>query len=268
MLWLSRVLIMAHLLERMQLLAFDMKQKASLLPRADKVGGVEFLVELLLKEADEFEEALNSSDAKDDQLSRQLRLKKIRDELNDVLVFMFSVSMIHPGEDVDVAGQVGKADLYKGGKSYAVDWLRQAVLDVQDGSKASLQESFARWYAISEHLENPHLALRYFRETINKVLANRPPEIFSDIENGKVLSNYECVEKYKHVSGCMRLIRDRVKESEGRDRQLKRSDWIHLKTIILDWRNPDLSMALLRSKLPQVVMNPGGVLVYSGLNHI
>jgi len=259
---------MAHLLERMQLLAFDMKQKASLLPRADRVGGVEFLVNLLLDEVDEFEEALNGSEDRDDQRSKQLRIKKIKDELNDVLVFMFSISMIFPGQDVAVVGQVGKVDFYRGGRSGAVDWLRQAVLDIQDGSKVALQESFARWYAISEHLENPHLALKYFRETIDKVLANRPPEIFSDIEDGKKLSDYECVEKYKHVSACMRLIRNRVKEVEGQDRQLMRSDWIHLKTIILNWRNPDLSMALLQSKLRQVAVGPGGVLVYSGYDRI
>ncbi len=197
-----------------------MKKSASLLERVDATQAPGFLLSLMFQEVSEVKPEIDAENP-----------RKINGEASDVLVF----SLSH-------AGQIGKVDeaiqraknvngLGKGSDIY--DLLVQAAGDAVEGESGAIEQVVAVAWSLMKHLpEGIPAALRDFAKTIEKVLSNRPPELYSDLdEDGTLLSDEDCRKKYFFLESRMRMIRNKV------GRTLRSSDWSEYRDYLKNgWR--------------------------------
>ena len=212
-----------------------LKERLPLLRRADQLSAhSNFLLHLLLAELDEVEEEL----AQDG--SARFSLPLLAGEVADMSVFAVSMQLASGGNLGELANNTSKIN-GQGTRSDVFDIARNLIENSQDDPKALL-EAFVLIMSMLHHF-SPVSVMDSMQKTIAKVLANRPPELYSDQEDGVLLSDAEAFQKYTFLEKAMRLIRKAV------GRTLVQSDWVPYLRFLKNWRNADLNLRLIEGSL-------------------
>lgn len=210
----------------------EMRSKAPLLRVTDKFFR-EKLLWLASEEVAELAEALSGNASPEEVL----------DELNDVWVFLsawiLSVGYDFPWTEVDPDRVNGF-----GRHPDALPRLQETILDVSDNPEAILAAA-ERLYSVLRYLPHPDEAMSTFVDTIEKVLANRPPELYQVTCSylGRQLTPEEAQLKYAHLEIVMRMLR------RARGRTLNPQDWQLYKPLAEYWLESDLARETIGAHL-------------------
>lgn len=234
-------------LETAALSVQDLKQRVPLLGVVDRLSARSALIALALAELGEFwaERDLRGTSEYRDEL--------VVDELNDIGVFVLSWIISHHGGDIDWLGITARANGY-GRTAQDVERLAQVLGEIPADPRA-LTEFLVRYWSVAHHLPHfsPHSWLTSFELTIAKVMANYPLELFDiycPIQHRVLTSQEEILQKYSHIKRCIRLIRNWVKEREGRSRLVK-SDWQPYYWLIVNFYQAEANYQELQRLLTQ-----------------
>jgi hypothetical protein len=214
-----------------------LKIEASLLGRIDRnFLGTDFLQSLIFSEVSEVREELALDG------NSRFSLHRLRGEVADTNVLTVSRNIA----DRNSADLTNGAHLIngQGKRSDALDRFCEYILNSED-DPAALVEAFRIIISMLYHI-SPISVVESMRQTVDKVLANRPPELYSDQENGVLLNDAEALQKYIFLEKAMRLIRKTV------GRTLVDTDWRPYLKQLRDWRNEQLNLAIIDRELDSV----------------
>lgn len=207
---------------------------STLLGSTDILLGKNYFLGYAAQETLEMEEELSEG---------QIDPKKVQDELNDVLVLTQTGLNISQSRDLSFA--VEKIPLQKGAlSSNSLEKLHEYVLDLQDSSHA-LPEILGKLLLVLETFPSGVTIPDGMMKTIQKVLANRPPELYSNScpIKGKQLNEYEEVNKYQYLEKATRLIRNRC------GNRMKPQHWQPIERLMHDFYNAEYNLKNLETAL-------------------
>ena len=217
---------MQHPFEAARSKVARMREQANLLTANDKFAQPYVLLQLAVGELEEYHEE------HDKQGTPSYSTEAARGEFDDIAVFYFSW-LENFAPKVDMLSTIHTANGY-GRHSAALDQLAPVILDSADDPRA-IPEVIARLASVGMHMPVPYVALEHMDKTTAKVLANRPPQLFTTwcpIMN-RHLAGEEIGQKYEHLNRGTRLIRNAV------NRTLRQEDWRPHIPQLVDWTQSD-----------------------------
>ncbi|MEX0895569.1 MAG: hypothetical protein WDZ94_01360 [Patescibacteria group bacterium] len=214
--------------------------RAPLLWQADQLINVK-LLNYMITEIFEVEDALN----------QDLTTKEVSGEIRDVIVFCLAfhrwlVGDTKPSDTMRYVNGFGK-------ESAAFEKVREQAVEIQESPNlvavnSIFPELLGRVYSIAFHSPEGIKVFLDFADTVNKVLSNYPPEVFSgvDPDTGRPINSANVLLMFDHASKAMRLIR---KNYPG-DFVLP-EHWQPFLKHILDFRNSEVALGLIKVGLEQ-----------------
>jgi hypothetical protein len=219
-----------------------------LLATRDRLVPLSDLLNLVLGEIAEVIEALEKNDLTD-----------AAKEFSDVLVFVFSIVPIAAPELSTSIPSILYGVNGFGKHDSAWERVAETTQDVQDDTKA-LYEVLRRIWSIILHNEFAQVGVVKISETLDKVLANYPPQLLTDFDTtlGRISTPEEVLERYTHYVKGLRLIRKDVQ------RTLLKSDWQPYIYLLNNWQNSEWALQELQAELQikKVEQTPREVVIY------
>ncbi len=205
-----------------------------LLATLDRTAPREKAVRLAVGEVYEVIEALNYSDQAKSR-------KESTEEAGDVAVTIFSlVKEFAPQLSYSIPPVLFGVNGY-GRHEGHWDGVIQVIYDAHDNPDQAVPELLRRLWSIV--LYNPYAmeGLLTLDKTIQKVLSNYPPEVFSDFDPtmNRLSTPDEVIPRYDHLVKAMRIIRNHVQ------RTLLPSDWKPHLFLITNWHQSSWALAEL-----------------------
>lgn len=228
---------MPHPFERAREKVQTMRHRANLLEAVDQFAPPEFLLQLAVVEAAEYQ-------AEQEKYGTpEYSLPDTQGEFDDIAVYYFSWLGTYASQ-VDMLATVHTANGY-GSHSAAIDQLGPVILDSADDPVLAVPEVINRLASIGMHMPVPYVTFEGMDRTINKVLSNRHPILYS-VECpilGRTLREEELVLKYQHLEKGTRMIRRAV------NRTLQPSDWQPHYRQLVDWTQSSENLQILEAEL-------------------
>jgi hypothetical protein len=196
------------------------------IPRSD-------LLVLVLGEIAEVVEALERDDCVD-----------ASGEFGDVLVSAFSILQIATPELQNAIPSILFGVNGFGRHDSAWEKLTETTQDAQDDTKA-LYEVVRRLWSIILNNEFAYVGMAQITKTIDKVLANYPPELLTGFDTtiGRISTPDEVLVRYTHYVKGLRQIRKKVQ------RTLLKSDWQPYIYLLNNWQNSEWALQELSTAL-------------------
>lgn len=218
-----------------------MRQVLDLLEEVDRFAPPDFLLSLAVGELVEYE-------AEQDLYGTD-RYNRVRseDELNDVGVFFYSWVQRN-AQHIDMMSTLHTANGY-GSHSAALDQLGPVIMDSMDDPYRAVPEVIARLASVGIHMPNGYIIFEQMQRTVDKVLRNRPPELYTAFcpVLGRQLRDEEVLRKYQHLERGTRMIRKAV------NRTLLPSDWQPHYQQLVDWTQSETNLTVLEYNLTSQV---------------
>jgi hypothetical protein len=206
---------MTHPLEQATHLVRQMKRASNLLKVVDKTKDKSFLPTMAAGEVVELRNEVERWG------TSETSIDKIFDELNDIWVltasYLLSINYV-PEYDLVTPSTVNFNGF--GSRSNAFEKFQEIVLGLQDDPD-DIYEVMKHLISIAKHLPVPNIMFAGFLQTIGKVLANRPPYLYStwDPFFQRVLTPDEALLKYDHLEKMTKMLRAHL------NRKLTPADW-------------------------------------------
>lgn len=230
---------MPHPFERAREKVQSMRRQANLLESVDRFAPPEFLLQLAVGEALEYQ----AEQEKYGTISYDL--PSTQGEFDDIAVYYFSWLGTY-APDVDMLATVHTANGY-GSHSAAMDQLTPVILDSADDPVRAVPEVINRLASIGMHMPVPYVAFEGMDRTVHKVLSNRHPLLYTEYCPilHRPLVDEELVLKYQHLERGTRMIRKAV------DRTLQPSDWQPFYWQLVDWTRSSDNLGIIANKLQE-----------------
>ncbi len=216
-------------------------KRSPLLRQNDSFQKKTFLLELAVKEVDELRQELNKPDAERNE-------QKIVNEYWDIWVFVVSwIQSFEPDYDIDSQLYHTNGD----GKKSAILTEIDTYLEESEDLK-TLRIVLRLLYSLGKYLPHATPTLSSLSELVDDVLVRRDPKYYNlvDPDTGLELPREEVPIRFKYLETCMRLIRNWVKEHEGRE-TITEADKAPFHHILLDFRGGEKNIQKLKEILAQ-----------------
>ncbi len=216
----------------------EMRRQANLLEAVDQFAAPEFLLSMAVTELHEY------AQEQEKYGTPNYDVVATNGEFDDIAVFFFSWIQTYAA-NVDMLQTIHSANGY-GSHSAALEQLGPVIQDAADDLRA-VPEVITRLASIGMHMPVPYVAFEGMDRTVNKVLSNRPPALYSVFcpSKGRELKDEELVRKYQHLEKGTRMIRNKV------GRTLQPADWQPYYQQLVGWTQSETNLTVLQHQLAQ-----------------
>lgn len=222
---------------------------ATLLQMTDRSLGSQFFIKKGVEEVQELQDELNTPRGSIDHV-------RILDEANDVLVFAQTALEAH-GINIDdrISGLPDEIKLNVGSDVLErIAETLQEIIERPEAFTVLLQQILALSKAYPVKGTN---VLDMMKKTVEKVMANRPPELYTTYysRERRELNEEEQMQKYFYLETATRLIRNRC------GNRMSRCHWEPITSFFDDWENAQRNLNNLKTALemmPIDIFTKGG----------